>query len=114
MFSLVSLERVKQALRISSEDEDATLAFYISAASRAVTRYLKGQAGELLGIDSPPNSPPDDPDNTVPEDIQMAVILLVGIYYREPDGDDAKNFERGYLPKPVTALLYPLRDPTIA
>jgi hypothetical protein len=48
------------------------------------------------------------------KDIQMAVILLAGHYYRNPDNDIEEAFERGYLPRPVTAILYPLRDPTMA
>lgn len=110
---LVSRERFKQALHITTSDDDGLIDVLISAASRSVARYLKGQAGELLSIDSPPNSPPDDLD-AVHEDIQMAVILLAGHYYRNPDNDIEEAFERGYLPRPVTAILYPLRDPTMA
>lgn len=113
MFLLVSVDRVKTLLRIEHDNDDEMLGIIISASSRAVVRYLKGQAGELLSIDSPPNSPTDDLD-TVPEDVAMAIVMLTGILYREPDGDSAKAFEQGYLPKPVTALLYPLRDPSIA
>jgi hypothetical protein len=113
MFLLVSLERVKAALRVTHTDDDAILTIYIAAASRAVLRYLKGQASDVLGIDSPPDSPPNDLDS-VPEDVVLAVIMLTGIIYKEPDGDAATAFEQGYLPKPVTALLYPLRDPTLA
>ena len=40
--------------------------------------------------------------------------MLVGHFYKEPDGNTEDAFEQGYLPKPVTALLYPLRDPTLA
>lgn len=114
MWLLVSLDRVKTVLRIETSEDDEMLRIIISAASRAVHRYLKGQAGALLGIDSPPNSPPDDLDE-VPEDVEMAVIAMAGILYRNPDGDAAKNFaEYGGLPNVVTALLYPLRDPTMA
>lgn len=112
---LVSVSRVRAALRMDSGESDALIEFYISAASRAVVRYLKGQAGDLLSIDSPPNSPPADIESDVPEDVAMATIALVGILYRQPDGDDAKNFsDTGQLPYIVTALLYPLRDPALA
>lgn len=114
MFMLVSLERVKNALHVTGTADDETLSIYISAASHAVVTYLKGQAGDFLGIDSPPDSPPNDL-TTVDERAVVATIVLTGIFYREPDGDEAKNFyEQGYLPRPVTALLYPLRDPTVA
>lgn len=112
-FLLVSRERVKTALRIDHSDDDAQLDILISAASRAVARYLKGQAGDLLSINSPPDSPPNDLE-AVPEDVAMAVIYLTGVWYRNPDNDIEKAWEAGYLPAPVVSLLYPLRDPAIA
>jgi hypothetical protein len=113
MFLLVSLADVKKALSIDTNEKDDILSIYISAASLGVVQYLGGQASSVIGIDSPPNSPPDDLV-LVDERVRLAVIVYVGMIYREPDGDAAKNFERGYLPKPVTALLYPLRDPVLA
>ena len=113
MFMLVTVDQVRTALKLDSGESDTIIALYISAASRAVVRYLKGQAGTLLTIDSPPNSPPDDL-SAVPEDIQMATILLMGHFYNNPDGDPDHDWEQGYLPRPVTALLYPLRDPALA
>jgi hypothetical protein len=44
----------------------------------------------------------------------MATILLTGHFYNNPDGDPEHDWEQGYLPRPVTALLYPLRDPALA
>jgi hypothetical protein len=113
MFMLVTVDQVRTALKLDSGESDTIIALYISAASRAIVRYLKGQAGSLLTIDSPPNSPPDDL-SAVPEDIQMATILLTGHFYNNPDGDPDHDWEQGYLPRPVTALLYPLRDPAVA
>lgn len=113
MFMLVTVDHVRTALKLDSGESDTIIALYISAASRAVVRYLKGQAGTLLTIDSPPNSPPDDL-SAVSEDIQMATILLTGHFYNNPDGDPDHDWEQGYLPRPVTALLYPLRDPALA
>jgi hypothetical protein len=112
-FMLVSLQRVKDALRIDTTDDDSTLEIYISAASLAVVEYLKGEAGDFLGIDSPADSPPNDL-TTVDERVVMSVIILVGILFREPDGDEAKAFSHGNLPWMATALLYPLRIPTLA
>lgn len=114
MFMLVTIERTKATLNIDTTDDDAVkLPLLISAASHAIVAYLKGQAGDLLGIDSPPDSPPNDLSG-VDERIALSVIVLVGVLYREPDGDEAKNFTQGNLPWVVTALLYPLRDPTFA
>jgi hypothetical protein len=111
MFMLVSLARVKAALRVTDTADDDTLEIYISAASHAVVTYLKGQAGDFIGINSPPDSPPNDL-TAVDERVSWAVIALVGKMYREPDGDEAKDYTHGNLPWFVTAMLYPLRDPT--
>lgn len=112
MAELVTLEQVKQSLRIDHDDDDATLNLYITGASRAVMRYLNQRVDETLSLDSPANSPPALAD--VPDDVAVATIMLVGYFYRNPDSDPEGAFERGYLPKPVTALLYPLRDPSLA
>lgn len=111
MVALVSLDRVKEALHVDSADDDALLDAYIAAASAAVINYLKGQAEVLLDLDSSGDLPSGA---EVPPEIEMATIILVGHFYREPDGNPDQAFEQGYLPKPVTALLYPLRDPALA
>lgn len=111
MVALVTLERVKQALRIDTTDDDQLLNAYIAAASAAVISYLKGQAQALLGLDEGGELPPEA---EIPPEIELATIMLVGHFYKEPDGNTEDAFEQGYLPKPVTALLYPLRDPTLA
>lgn len=108
MPSLVSLERLKQALRIFHDDEDATLELYISAASAAVINYLKDQAHPVIGLDDNGDLPVG---TVVPDLVQLATIFLVGRIYENPDNNDDKAFEMGYLPWQVTALLYPLRDP---
>ncbi|MEC9246285.1 MAG: head-tail connector protein [Pseudomonadota bacterium] len=122
MVKLVSLDTVKLALRIGEIEEtsggwdvlphedDTLLDAYIEAASAAVINYLKDQAEVILNLDSGG----DVPSGTeIPKEIETATILLVGHFYREPDGDTEEAFDRGYLPKPVTALLYPLRDPAL-
>ena len=120
MIGLVPVDMVRMALRIDDGESDELLEFYIAAASRAVTRYLKSQASEAVtivdspAIDSPVMAAPDDLGN-VDEAVQMAVVYLTGVFYKQPDGDEAKHFaDTGELPYVVTALLYPLRDPTLA
>lgn len=93
-YSVVSVEEVKKRLRIDTDDDDSVLEGYISAASKAVEAYLKYE------FESPIDSR-----------IITAIIILVGYWYREPDGDSDKAFEMGYLPKPVMSILYPMRDP---
>ena len=112
-FLLVPVQTVRDALRIDEGESDALLEIYISAASRAVVEYLKGEAGDFLSIDSPPDSPPDNL-STVDERVRFAVIALTGVMYANPDNDEAEQWAHGNLPWFVTAMLYPLRVPTLA
>lgn len=102
MTGLVSLDLVKQILNVDFDDHDAKLSFFIDAASESVRAYLKDQADALI-LDG----------GGVPMSIQMATLFLVGRYYGEPDGNSGGDFQPGYLPAQVIALLYPLRDPAL-
>lgn len=111
MTRLVSLDITKKALNVTNDEDDEILTVYIEAASAAVIAYLKGRADEILDLDSGGDLVSG---SVVPANVEMATIYLVGHFYREPDSDTDKAFEQGYLPRPVTALLYPLRDPALA
>ena len=108
MVALVTLTRVKKALRIDHTDDDAILEdMYIPAASDAVVEHLKARAEVLLDLDSGGDLPED---GEVPEAIQMATILLVANWYDNPH----EGFVDNELPAPVKAILRPLRDPALA
>lgn len=109
MVMLVTLEEAKLRLRIDTDAADTDIELMIAGASAAVIRYLKtgatsfiGESGELIDGAS------------VPSDVKNAALLLVGIWLRDPDGTEMKDWDQGYLPRPVTAILYPLRDPACA
>lgn len=112
---LITLARAKQHERIDTDAEDSYLDMLIRAASSAVLNYLKDQgvesftdsAGELI-----PDSNGDALD--VPDVVQWATLLMFGHLYKIRDENTDDAFEMGYLPKPVMALLYPLRDPSLA
>lgn len=53
-------------------------------------------------------------DFTVRYSIQCATLLMIGFLDANRDGNLNGAFSQGYLPAPVTALLYPLRVPTLA
>ena len=106
--ALVTLEETKVALRIDGDDMDATLELQIQAASEAVLEYLKDAAEDFLDEQGVPIS------GEVPARVQWATIALVGYWVRDPDANPDGEFDRGYLPAPVTALLYPLRTPSMA
>jgi len=46
--------------------------------------------------------------------VQAATLLQLGFLYKDRDENPDQAFQQGYLPKPVTALLYPLRKPALA
>jgi hypothetical protein len=109
--SFATREDVKQALRMleGEDDDDALIDQIVMAATGAVVNYLKAGADPYLDSGG---SVPSGVE--VPSVIRSATIILACYLYRNPDQDPEKSFERGYLPAPVAALLYPLRDPALA
>ncbi|MNY54474.1 hypothetical protein D3C86_1903520 [compost metagenome] len=53
-------------------------------------------------------------DKIVRFEVEAAVLILIGHFYKDRDENADGAFDQGYLPKPVTALLYALRDPALA
>lgn len=108
---LVSLQRARDQLHSDINDDDAYMTLLIKAASKAVVTYLKTPSFAESSGDIPEDSSGIAID--VPEDVQIATLLLVGYFYKQRDEDANKEFEPGALPRPVTALLYPYRVPTL-
>ena len=125
----VTLARAKAHLNMDHDDDDSLITVYIQAASGAVKNYIK--SASVYEVDRDSNDDPildsnGDPtyaldssgDKIVRFEVEAAVLILVGHFYK--DRDDNGNtaigggFDAGYLPRPVTALLYPLRDPALA
>lgn len=111
---LVTLQQAKDDLKMDHDVDDADITLKIQAASAAIVNYLKDYADSFL--DSSGDVIMDssgEPD--VPYEIKAATLLMVRDFYMhlEPNQVDAQ-YGYGYLPRAVTALLYPLRDPTIA
>ena len=109
MVQLVSPQEVRSMLRIDGDSDDETLLLLIPAASAAVLNYLKSGADAFMGEGGEVME-----DASVPFEVRAATVLMVGHLMRNPDNDVEQAFEPGYLPRPVTALLYPLRDPACA
>jgi hypothetical protein len=101
MPELVDLDQVKARLQYDHDADDDDLQALLEAASEMVLSYLKLDSDYYDGED-------------VPGAVQTAVIMLVGILKRDPSMREANTWQPGYLPAPVTAILYPLRDPTLA
>lgn len=103
MADLVSLVEVKRGLLIDNDDDDGHLELLISAASERVKSYLDVRADEVI-----------DEDGKAKDDrVKAATIMLVGYYYRNPDQDPDGDFDAGKLPKPVSSMIYQLRDPVV-
>lgn len=115
MTMLVTVEDFKARMRYTHDAEDADIELAIMAASEAVLNYLglPHNAYDVPDSDSEMGSSSSDGYMDVPAAVQQAVLYLAGTFKRDPDGVEAKDWEHGYLPKPVIALLYPLRDPAM-
>lgn len=110
MIKLITLDYAKQLLKIDTNDEDVILQALIAASSELVMKYLSSQAKNVIGLND--SGVVIDP-SVVPERVKIATAMLVGYLKSNPDSDEAKAFEMGYLPKPVMSLLYMDRDPTL-
>ncbi len=121
----VTLDRAKQHLNMDHDEDDTLITTYIQAASGAVKNYLK--SGSPYEVERDSNDDPVLDSNGNPEyfrdssgdkvvagAVEAAVLIMVGHLYKDRDENPDGAFEQGYLPKPVTALLYPLRTPALA
>ncbi len=121
----ITLEQAKHQLEMDHDDDDSLITGYIKSASSAAKNYLKSASPFEVERDLHGNPIQDsngDPvyitdsqeSMIVRDEVQLAVMLLVAISYKDRDNNADGAYEQGYLPKPVTALLYPLRDPALA
>lgn len=116
---LVTLQEAKAHLRIDTDDGDADLTLKIHGASGAVMNYIKGGLLYIQEVDGDGALVVDAGGNPVYTDdvrfeVKAAVLLMLGYLDKDRDNDANREYETGYLPRPITALLYPLRDPALA
>lgn len=118
----VTLARAKQHLNMDHDSDDVLIDAYIGAASEAVKNYLKSASPyevERDSNDDPVLDSSGDPTyvtdssggKVVKYAVQAATLLQLGFLYKDRDENADSAYQMGYLPKPVTALLYSLRDP---
>lgn len=113
---LVTIEQALAHLREIDEELSAAKAADLEqmmfAASEAVVNYLQSAADDYFDENGDVIEDSDgEPD--VPQVVKRATLLLIGYFCKDRDNDAGHEWEPGYLPRPVTALLYPLRDPAI-
>lgn len=125
---LITLEDAKEQLEVDHDDSDSFIESLIDSASGAVLNYLKGSPIGQPARDEQGAIELDANGNVVYErdsgalviryEIQAAVKIMVGELFKnreaEQDGEIPSQHGYGYLPRPVVALLYPLRDPAVA
>jgi len=112
MVMLVSLQKASDHLRRDTSDDDNDLILKIHAASAAVINYLKDGATFLDSAGEIEVDTNGDAVN-VPFEVQAATLLMIGFLYKDRDENADGAYEMGYLPRPVMALLYPLRVPAV-
>lgn len=111
---LVSITTAKSHLRVDTFDEDNDITLKIHAASAAVLNYLKSGANKFLDSNGEVEIDSSGEPVGVPYEVEAATLLMLGYLYKDRDENAEGAYEQGFLPKPVTALLYPLRDPAFA
>jgi len=122
---LVTLQEARDHLRSDETADNADLTLKIQAASGAVLNYLKGASPWQSEYDSNLGVRYDTAQNPIPLlntagqkvlrwEVRAAVLILLGYLYKNRDENPDGEFLTGYLPAPVTAILYALRDPAIA
>jgi hypothetical protein len=110
MTMLITLAQARAHLRVDGDADANDLTLKIHAASAVVLNYLKSGVERLY--DSAGFIPLDsagDPD--VPYEVYAATCLMLGYLYKQRD--ESTDFQMGFVPPAVTALLYPLRDPVV-
>jgi len=102
MSMIVTRAQAAAHLRIDdATDEASDLDLKIAAASGVVLDYLDMEISDFGDSDS-------DGTPEIPEQIQIATLLLVGEMHRNRDGG-SENYSEANLPAAVRAILYPLK-----
>jgi|ERR1051325_909244 hypothetical protein len=111
----VSLNQAIRHLRVDTDDagELQDLDDKIEAASIMVARFIQNPNIYQDSTGTIPVDSSGDPIG-VDKDVQMATLILAGIFYRDRDGTEMDKYLQGYLPFAVTALIYPFRVPVMA
>ena len=89
---IVTVQEVKDHLRIEHNEEDTYLEGLIAQAQSAAEDYCRVEFS-----------------NDVPQPVRLAVLLMVGFYYENRDIPDMTTYKA--MRMAFESLLYPHRDP---
>lgn len=107
MINLVTLEEAKEHLRVDHDADDSDIQLKIAGVSAVILDYLKDAADKIIDDNGQPI------ESTELYRVKIAVLLLLGILYKDRDGELMSQWRLGFLPDSVTALIYSLRSPTV-
>ena len=118
---LITLQQAKDHLMMDHDQDDTHITLLANAAGAAVIEYLKDGATFLDSSGEVPVDSAGEPDG-IPYNVQAATLILLAEMYKnreglteDPIGGAAQiTYGYGYLPRSAVALLYPLREPTVA
>lgn len=107
MIEIVTLEEVKSHLRIDHDVLDADLQNKIKSSTAAVLDFID------YWVQKNDNDEKKMKDSQDFNRVKSAVLILIGILYRDPDGADKGLYPKGELPYPVISLINSLHKPVI-
>jgi len=100
-YEIVSIDDAKKWMRVDGSAMDADVELALAGATASVYAYLKLPE-------------PYSEANPAPASVVQAIVLLAGMFIRDPDIADAASWQAGYPPAPIVSILYPLRDPALS
>lgn len=107
MIELVTLEEVKEHLRVDGEADDGEFTRMIQGASATLLRWIQGSRSLVV----------DDNGKLIEGEalsqMKNAAFALIGWMDRNRSGEDEEKLQQGYLPFSVTLHIYDLRRPTV-
>jgi hypothetical protein len=119
MQELVSVDLVKQHLRrtdiAANSTEESLLQIYLDQAHAIVADYVNQRRSDGDAWAAEIDAWTED---TAPKQVLAAILRMTAHLYRFRGDDDSSSSQTtsglGELPRDVTALLYGLRDPSLA
>lgn len=114
-----TLQEAKDHIRVDTNDEDNYIDALIDASSDAVYHYIKSSTPDWFADNGYPYVDSSG-ISEVPANVRHATLFLIGYLFNDRDNNglykqfSGGNFDHGFLPRPVIAMLYPYRRMALA